>query len=102
MRLTPSRLRDDRGVVLIMVLAFAIIVAIGGITFMQSGQMESRNASQRTQSEQAFWLAEAAYSRATAELWKDASWGAGTPKTVADTLGGGSYAVMVRDTTISG
>ncbi len=85
-----------------MVLAFAIVVTIGGMAFLESGALEARNATQRTQSEQAFWLAEGAFNRATAELWKDASWGSGTPKTVTDTLSGSNYTITVRDTTIGG
>jgi hypothetical protein len=89
----PHRIapRDDRGAVLMMVLAFAIVVTIGGLAFLESGSPE-----------QAFWLAEGAYERATAELWNDASWGSGTPKTMTDTLSGGNYYITVRDTTISG
>jgi Tfp pilus assembly protein PilV len=86
--------------VLITVVTFSLIIITVGLAFMSSGAEEARNSQQRLNSAKAFWLAEAAYERLTAENWNDASW-VNTHRTFTDTLSGTSYTISTRDTTIN-
>jgi Tfp pilus assembly protein PilX len=68
------RATDQRGAVLVMVLAFMLVVIAVGLAFMQAGSSEARNAHERWASTNAFWLAEAGYQRYAAEEWTNALW----------------------------
>ncbi len=96
---TPAARR--RGATLLTVLAFAVVTLSVGSAILSAGSSESRNADQRLNSSQAFWLAEAGVERFLAEEYSSTTW-VSSHRSFSDTLSAGSYALTIRDTTVSG
>ncbi len=90
-----------RGASLITVLAFSIVTLVIGANILAAGSGESRNADQRLNSSQAFFLSEAGFQHVAAQAYNDPTWITGGAS-VGDTLDQGSYSAIVRDTTFVG
>lgn len=99
LRVTPADAR--RGASLVTVLAFSIVTLSLGASILTAGSSESRNAHERLNSSQAFWIAEAGFQRFMAEEYNSTTW-LNTHRTFSDTLNGGTYTLMIRDTTVTG
>ena len=98
-RISPGSSR--RGSSLITVLSFSVITLSVGASILAAGSSESRNAHQRLNSAQAFWLAEAGFQRFMAEEYNSTAW-ATSHRAFSDTLAGGTYTLSIRDTTVAG
>jgi hypothetical protein len=91
--------RDERGVALLGILLFAVVVGLTGLAFFAMASYEFKSAKDRQESSEAFYLADGAIERARGELLVDKSWRGPVASTA---LGSGTYTLSAVDTVYNG